>query len=147
LPEAHGAYSTPTARVPRTIFEHAHKDGSNEFPPDIGMTGVGEIFAHLPDNWSGFSAFYLKILGTATEATTIDITIHAGSCDELFNVHTQTVNGTAINTVVNEYECFDLMTIFATIIALMDNDDDIWIIATSPTENSQFLIGVVIEES
>lgn len=146
-PEAKAGYAAPTARVPRTIFQHAHIDGNAEFPPSFAQSQMAEVFAHLPDNWNGFDAFYLKLLGGQTEATTIDITINAGTCDELFNIHTQTVNDIAINMVVDEYECLDLMTLFATVIALMNSDDDLWITATDDGEFNQFLIGVVIEES
>lgn len=147
-PRARAAYAAPTARVPRTVFGHAHEDGSAEFPPALTFGQIGEQHVLMPDNWNGLDGIYLWLLGGATEATTWNITVNIGSCDEAFNVHTQTVNGHAVNMVANEYECVDLTTIFATVLANLAARDMIQVLATLASgDGPHYDMGVELQET
>lgn len=130
MPKAWGGYSAPTARVPRTIFAHAHESGSSLFPPALNFNDVGLAYTLMPDNWNGLDGLYAWFWDDATEAKTVNITINIATCDEVFNTHTQTVNAIVVNIVANEYECLDLTTIFETVLANLSSRDMIQVLVT-----------------
>jgi len=147
MPEAHAAYEAAQARIPRTLFQHAHQDGYNAFPPELSTEITAEMFLLLPDNWNGTDALVLWFLGGGSMASTVNVTIDVGTCDETFDTHTQTVNAINMTVVLNEYECLDLTAIFETVIALMNARDMLWIKVTGAVDFSVYLIGAEIQET
>lgn len=148
MPEAHSAYTAPTARVPRTLFQHAHRDGSSTFPANI-WADQGECFLHFPDNWNGLDALKLWFFATSTEANmTINVTVNIGTCSELFNVHTQTVNAIDLDVVQNKYTCIDITVAFATVLANLAANDMMWIIVAHASGDTQeYFIGAEAQET
>lgn len=147
-PEAKAGYAAPTARVPRTLFQHAHEDGSAEFPANIFL-GQGEVFIHFPDNWNGLDALRLWFVGGATDVgQTVNVTINIATADEVFNTHTQTVNAIAVPIVLNEYEIEDLTAAFAAVLANLAANDMMWIIvAHASGDENIYLVGAEAQET
>lgn len=135
-------------RVPRVIFQHAHTDGSSAFPSGGGGGTQGEMFALLPDNWNGIDKIYIWLLaGEGWTDVPFDITIDVGTCTELYNTHTQTVAGTLVTIGNNRYYCWDVTTICAVVIALMNPRDMLWIRVTEQHGVAGYVIGVEIQET
>ena len=149
-PGADLVYDTPAggdARVPRTIFQHAHIDEDNSFPAG-GLAVAGDMFILLPDNWNGIDKIYIWLLANAIWTNVpFDITVDVGSCDEAPNTHTQTVLGTLLTVANNRYYCWDITTICATVIALMNARDMLWIKVTEQWGIAGYVIGVEIQET
>lgn len=149
MPEAKAAYAAPQARIPRTLFAHAHQDGQNYFPPNLSIGHLtGLSFTLIPDNWNGLDNFILWLRGGSTEALTIDVTVDLGSCNELYNVHTQTVAAIGVNTVLNEYECVDLTATFAVVLANLAVRDIIQVTVTLATgDGPLYYMGIELQET
>lgn len=147
MPRANQDRYNPLSRIPRTLFQHAHRDGNAEFPPNVGFNQTAEIFVKLPTNWNGTDDIVLWFLGAATYTRAVDVTIDVGTCDELFNTHTQTVVDIAISLVNNEYECLSLAVTHATVIALMSGCDMLWFKVVEQEDATFYLIGAEITET
>lgn len=147
MPEAHPAYAAPTARVPRVLFQHAHEDGSSLFPPNT-VLGNGEMFIEIPNNWNGTDSVYIWLLPLEASANTpFDIIGHAGTHGEAFNIHTQTVNGTILNLVANQYYRWDVTAVLNTLIPLIAANDMCWFTVDEQFGVSCLVIGVEIRET
>jgi len=149
MPRANRDMDTAPVRYPRTLFAHAHEDsGVNVFPVDFAFENQRRMFIAIPDNWNGLDAIYVVLRGGLTEAITVNTTINIGTCDELWNIHTQTINGTNINLVTNEYECFDLATIHATVLANLQSNDILYLnIFMATGDQTHHIFGLVLQES
>jgi hypothetical protein len=134
-------------RVPRTLFAHAHEDGSSAFPPILPNENTGEVFILLPDNWNGTDKLVLWFLGGFGMSSTVSVTIDVGTCDEGYSNHSQTVNGINMTVVQDEYECLDITAAFATVIGNFNSRDMIWIKVTPTIDFNVYLIGAEIQET
>lgn len=148
MPEAFKVVSAGDPRVPRTLFAHAHQSGSAVFPPSIGGGNTADMHQLIPDNWNGLDGIYLWVLGAWTgQFANFTITINIGTCDELHNVHTQTVANIVVNTVINEYECIDLTTTFETVLANLASRDMIRVSVTVVDEQAVLIMGIELQET
>lgn len=147
MPEAYIAYNSDWARVPRTLFEHAHIDDNALFPPYTGFGQVVEVFMLMPDNFHGLDSLTLWCLGGSTAAVTLDVTIDIGTCAEAYNIHTQTVNNIAYNQVINQYYCLDLTTPLATVLANLAARDMLWLKASESSDETQYIVGLELQET
>lgn len=146
-PEAWKLPEEPVARVPRTLFSHAHLNNNAGFPPEPMLNTFCDVFMLLPDNWHGTDKIVLWFLGASTEATDVDVVCNAGSCDEAYTLHTATVNNIALALVNGEYECLDITTDFAAWIALLNSRDMLNIRVDNDDEVGVKFIGVEIQET
>lgn len=148
MPRANRDLDTVPVRYPRTIFEHAHQDGVATFPPAIGGGSSAEAFMLMPDNWNGLDSLVLFLLGGWTgQLANLTVTINIATCNEAFNVHTQTVANIVVDTVLNEYECVDLTALFAVVLANLVSRDMIWIVATLIDEQNLYVVGLEAQET
>lgn len=148
MPEAYPAYTAPVARVPRTLFAHAHEDASAQFPPDIDFGDTAKMHNLIPDNWNGLDAIYVWFLGTGTDNTTVNVTINIGTCTEAYNTHTQTVNGIAATQAANIYTCVDLTTTHATVLANLAARDMVQVLVThAGGDESIIVMGFEMQET
>lgn len=116
------------ARVPRTLFGHAHESGSAVFPPEINFSDIARMHILMPDNWNGLDALVLWVSDDVTENKTINVTINIGTCGEAQATHTQTVNAIACNITANQYLCIPLTVTFATVLANLTARDMIQVL-------------------
>lgn len=148
MPAAQGGYVAPTARVPRTLFAHAHESGSSVFPPEINFSDVARMHLVIPDNWNGLDAIYLWVSDDATEDKTINVTINIGTCGEAYNIHTQTVNAIACNIIANQYLCIDLTTTHATVLANLAARDMIQVLVDhAGGDEPIWVFGIELQET
>lgn len=123
MPEAYPAYSAPVSVPDRQWFEHAHGANSSYFPYNLAYEERARIFWKCPDDWAGPSRFRLIFRGgEAFRFQNILCTINVGTCDEAYNTHTEN-HLLDFTTAIGEYECVNLLTAFATVIALIDDCD------------------------
>lgn len=147
MPEAHAGYAAPTARVPRTLFQHAHVDGNASHPASTNVL-TAECFIQIPDNWNGTDKVIVWLLGGENSANTpYDITLDIATCDEAYNIHTQTVLGTLVNIVLNEYECWDVTAILAVVLANLASGDMLWFKISEQYGIVAWCVGVEIQET
>lgn len=148
MPRANVDQDTAPVRYPRTLFQHAHRDGSNTFPAMIQLN-QGEVFLHFPDNWNGLDALRIWFLATLTEAgATVNITVNIATGNEVYNVHTQTVNAIAVPLALNEYEVIDITATFAVVLANLLPNDMMWIVVVRASGDEDFyLIGAEAQET
>ena len=147
MPEAHSAYSASIARVPRSIFAHAHIDGNAVFPPSCSLA-TSEMLLQLPDNWHGTEALIIKVLaGEAWVNEPFNITFNAGADGEAPNVHTQTVANHLISCANGIYEYADMTVAFAVFIALLNSNDLIWATIADVNGISGNIMGLEIRET
>lgn len=147
MPRAWGGYAAPQARIPRTLFQHAHRDDDASFPADVSLDLFATMFVLLPDNWNGTDAIVLWFLGVGTGAGNTDVTIDAATCGEALNTHTLTVANIAVALVANQYTCVDITTEFAALIALLNPRDMLRIMADEDTETGAEIVGIEIQET
>lgn len=146
-PEAHAGYAAPTARVPRTIFQHAHVDGVATFPAVIDG-GDGEIFILMPDNFNGLDALVLWFYTVDANNVVVNITVNIGTCNEQKDAHTQTVNAIGFAVGADEYECVDLTVTFATVLANLASRDMMWIVVDWVSADEViYLVGGEVQET
>lgn len=136
------------ARVPRTLFQHAHIDGENTFPAQAFLKTT-EIFLLFPDNWNGLDKLYLWLLCSGTEAgLDLDVTINIATTGETYNNHTQNVVPVTFNGTINEYIRVDLTTLFATVLANLQPNDMMWIVASWDSGDTMtYMIGAEAQET
>ena len=148
MPRANQDRYNPLGRVPRTIFAHGHEDGETEWLPIIGVGDTTIAYLLIPDNWNGLDKLYLWLLGSGASQQTYNITVDIATCDEAYNVHTQTVNGKAVNTVAGEYECVDLTTDFAAVLANLATRDIIRVtVVYALGDDFAKLVGIELQET
>jgi len=147
-PRAYPLPAGATPRVPRTLFQHAHRDGSSTFPAFIFLN-EGECFLHFPHNWNGLDDLKLWLYSTGTENDmTVDIRIDIGTCTEDIDTHTQTVNGVAFDVANGKYTCLDLTVPFAIVLALLNPNDMMWIyVEWASGDSATYLIGAEAQET
>ena len=147
MPRANQDRYNPLGRVPRTLFQHAHNDAGNAFPASTNAV-IAECFIQIPDNWNGNDKVIVWLLGGENSANTpYDITLDVGGCDEVFSTHTQTVAGTLLNIVLNEYECWDVTVILATVLANVVAGDMLWFKISEQYGITAWCVGVEIQET
>ena len=148
MPEAYAGYAAPTARVPRTLWAHTHEDGANDYPPVLNLSTTHMAYVIIPDNWNGLDKLYLWLLGAGAEQITINVTVDIGTCDEAYNIHTQTVNGLTPTLAANEYECVDLTTTHAAVLANLAARDVIRVTVTHVAgDEAHMSIGIELQET
>lgn len=147
-PRANRDRDTVSARVPRTLFAHAHKRAKAEFPPNTLDSQHFICIDQLPDNWNGTDKLYMWLYGLETGADVpYTIIANAGKNGEAFNIHTQTVANKLITKTINEYERVDLTTDLAVWIALITSGDILWFDVTESAGVNDLGIGFEIQET
>lgn len=136
------------ARVPRTLFAHAHHADDAEFPPNTLMALHPRCIMQLPDNWNGTDKLYMWLYGLeAAIDCPYTIVANAGKNGEAFNIHTQTVAGKLVQKAANEYERVDLTTDLAVWIALLTSGDILWFDVSESAGVNDLVIGFEIQET
>lgn len=131
----------------RVLFAHAHIDGNTDFPPTWSWGGNPAVARLvIPEKWQGLDKVYLWQLPGATDNVTPTITIDIGICNEDENEHTQTVNDQAYTIVNGQYCCWDLTTIFATVLANLAVGDMIKVSCSNDVGYTISLIGLEVDE-
>lgn len=147
LPQA-WKIQTGDARVPRTVFGHAHESGSATFPPQINFGDTARMHILMPDNWNGLDALILWLSGADTEQKTLNITVNLGTCGENQNTHTQTVNGLTPTITADKYLCLDLTVTFATVLANLAARDMIQVLVYQAAgDNYTEVFGIEAQET
>lgn len=143
------AFKVPTGdpRVPRDYFEIALGAVPAYYPAFITNEQYAIIQWKMPANWQGFDRFRLWVEGSAIDAThNLDITVWSATCTELNSLHNENHAITCV-TAVSVYTCIDLMTTFATILALMADCDLIRIQVQNTDVTSITILGLEVVES
>ncbi len=148
MPGAQAGYAAPTARVPREIFEHAHKNVPAAFPEVLVNFGNCDIIFKIPDNWNGIDSLELIVVPSIDEASfTTTIIIDGGTDTEAVNTHTQTVNPFNFAATANVFNYVDLTAAFAVILALLTGGDTIKINVTSFENANLIVYGAFLKET
>lgn len=137
----------PAVRYPRTLFAHAHIDGTATFPPTTASV-IDEMITELPDNWNGTDKIIIKYLpGEGWTDVPFNIVLNAGQDTEAFNIHTQTLALHTITGAANVYLYEDITALVAAFIALIAPNDTIWITSEDTWGVAGLCIGLEIDET
>jgi len=148
MPEAHAAYEAAQARIPRTLFAHAHRDQSASYPVELDVSTVCMAYHIIPDNWHGLDALILWLIGAGTETLTITVTVDIGTCAETYNIHTQTIANIDKGMSANTYACIDLTALFAVVLANLTVRDIIRVSVLATTmDQTARMIGIELQET
>lgn len=135
-------------RVPRSIFEHAHESGSSVFPPELDYEDAATILYKHPANWVGFDRFRLWVEGLDDNATFgLTVVIMAGTCGEGPSTHIEN-HSFDIATTIGQFTCVNLLTTYATVIALISDCDMVTITVVNNEDSGRVTVyGIEIVES
>lgn len=141
--------NTGEENLAREYFEHAHNPNSTSFPSNLSTGATNEMIWKCPTSWAGFSLVRLWFLGEYNDVDVpLTVVIHAGTCTEVYNIHTQTDNTLTIATTAGVYTCLNITTDFATVLGLISPCDLVRIqVTNNDGETDCILMGVEIVET
>lgn len=139
--------TTGEDNLPRDYLCPAHNPSVALYPALLDYEHTGTCLWKHPATWNGFARFRLWLYGYATNANwTINVTIHAGTCGEGNANHTES-HSIDVNITQNQFTCVDLLTTWATVIALLADCDMVTIDVFNEEEEYLYCYGVEIVES
>ena len=120
---------------------HGHVGAQYQNPAQIQFGQIASGTVQIPTDFTALSRLDLVMYPSANANYTMSTTLYFGSVGEAYNIHTQN-QAPVIPMVINVLTHYDLLTLFAALLALLVPGDDFQVRTNNQTGNNVYVYGL-----